>query len=128
MPAKSPRKTSPRKTKAPTKSRRKAPGTEPSNPTPPFTADVSHNTLVHGEGSRQTLLQFDPAQTDEVKARNAAMYAHIYMSPVFASVRDCVILTGDAAEKYKRREEQRRALSHVGSAIRNFALTLWPRP
>lgn len=40
MPAKSPR-----KTKAPTKSRRKAPGTEPSNPTTPSTADVSHNTF-----------------------------------------------------------------------------------
>jgi len=103
---------------------KKAKKTKPEVEAAPFASAITGNRLTRGEGSRKTLIQIDSGQTNPVEAEAASWDAHIYMSPVFASVRGCVILTGDAAEKHLRREERKQALSRVGSALRELVRTL----
>lgn len=75
----------------------------------PFASAITGNHLTRSEGSRKRLIHIDAEQTNPVEAEAASLDAHIYMSPVFASVRDCVILTGDAAEKHREKSLRDRA-------------------
>lgn len=85
-------------------------------------AEVSRNVLMT---DGKTAIQFSDTQ-DFHEALRESEKAVIYISPVFVSVRDAVILFGKYREPYFRNERLKRAVGELRGALRTFASAFMP--
>lgn len=77
------------------------------------------SSVAYG-GQEPAVIKVDIDETDPRKAADNADRAHIYFSPVLFSMRDTVILVGEARREYIAQQKRAESRHRLWSATKDF--------